>query len=149
MVEFKICLAKIEDIEILVRYRLNMWLDIAPEHKQQIQESKELTHRWIKKKVTEGTHIGFIARTQTDIVAGSGLLWIREEQPRFTNTCLQAPYLMSMYTEKAFRRRGSQVKSLKALSIGAENIVTTQYIFTLLRQAFHCMQPSASKLQQK
>jgi L-ribulose-5-phosphate 3-epimerase UlaE len=114
MVEFEICLAEIEDIELLVRHRLNMWLDIAPEHKQQIQESEELTDGWIKKKLTEGTLIGFIARTQTGIVVGSGLLWIREEQPRLTKTCPQAPYLMSMYTEK---EEESQEKSLKASSI--------------------------------
>jgi GNAT superfamily N-acetyltransferase len=66
-----------------------------------------------QEKVTEYTLIGFIARTQTGLVAGSGFLWIREEQPRFTKTCLQAPYLMSMYTEKAFRKRGVASKIVK------------------------------------
>ena len=114
MVDFKICLAKVEDTELLVKHRLSMWTDMIPELRKQVEESEELTSGWIKKKLSEGALIGFIARTQTGIAAGSGCLWIREEQPRFTNICLKAPYLMSMYTEKAFRRRGVASKIVKS-----------------------------------
>jgi GNAT superfamily N-acetyltransferase len=129
MVEFKICLAEVEDTELLVRHRLSMWIEIAPELKKQGQESEELTGVWIKKKLSEGTLIGFIARTQTGLVGGSGCLWIREEQPRLTSTCLQTPYLMSMYTEKAFRRRGVASKIVKsAIDWSREHGYNTIYL---------------------
>jgi GNAT superfamily N-acetyltransferase len=129
MVDFKICLAEVEDTELLVKHRLSMWVDMIPELKKQVQESEELTGSWIKKKLSEGALIGFIARTQTGIVAGSGCLWIREEQPRFTNTCLQAPYLMSMYTEKTFRRRGVASKIVKeAIDWSREHCYNTIYL---------------------
>ena len=67
---------------------------------------EDLTRKWIKTKLSEGKLIGFIAKTQTGEVAGSGCIWLREDAPRPFNPLLEAPYLMSMYTEEGFRRTG-------------------------------------------
>ena len=56
--------------------------------------------------MSRGKLVGLIARAPDGRVAGSGCIWVREEQPRPTNLSLEVPYLMSMYTEKEFRRRG-------------------------------------------
>ena len=106
MVEFRISIAKAEDTELLVKHRLSMWSDIHPELRKEVQELEELTRWWIKKKLREGKLVGFIAKTQAGIVAGSGCVWIREQQPRPMNPRLEAPYLMSMYTEEDFRKKG-------------------------------------------
>jgi len=106
MVEFKITIAKAEDTELLVKHRLSMWNDIHPELRKEVQELEELTRWWIKKKLSEGKLVGFIAKTQTGLVAGSGCVWIREQQPSLMNPCLEAPYLMSIYTEDDSRKKG-------------------------------------------
>lgn len=56
--------------------------------------------------MSEDRLVGFVVRTTEGKLAGSGCLWIRDEQPRPTNPRLQVPYLMSMYTEKEYRRKG-------------------------------------------
>ena len=106
MTEFKIVLATSEDTELLVKHRVGMWKDIRPEFAEKAEELKDLTYSWIKTKLSEGKLIGFLAKTQTGKVAGSGCIWLREDAPRPFNPCLEAPYLMSMYTEEGFRRTG-------------------------------------------
>jgi len=106
MTEFKICLATAEDIELLGEHRVKMWIDIRPDLKEKALETLDLTRNWIKKELGEGKLIGFIVRTQTGQVAGSGCIWLREDAPRLFANRLKSPYLMSMYTEEAFRRAG-------------------------------------------
>jgi GNAT superfamily N-acetyltransferase len=106
MVKFEVALAKADDLDLLVRHRLSMWTDIAPELKTEIQESEERTRQWISGMLSEDRLIGVIAKTEEGQIAGSGCIWLREEQPRPTTSRLKAPYLMSIYTEKGFRRTG-------------------------------------------
>jgi GNAT superfamily N-acetyltransferase len=105
MAEFEISIAKVEDVELLVKHRIGMWNDIRPELKEKAKELESLTRDWIKKTLSEGRLIGFIAKTQTGAVAGSGCIWIREDPPRLASARLESAYLMSMYTEEGFRRR--------------------------------------------
>ena len=106
MTEFEIYLATAEDLEVLVKHRLGMWTDIRPELKERAMEMQDLTRSWIRRKLDEGKLVGFIARTQTGQVAGSGCIWLREDAPRLSTARLESPYLMSMFTEEGFRRSG-------------------------------------------
>ncbi len=103
---FRISYAAADDIELLVAHRLNMWRDIHPELGSKVDESEDATRVWIRKKLARGELVGFIARAPGGKVAGSGCIWIREEQPRPSNPLQKVPYLMSMYTEREFRRMG-------------------------------------------
>jgi GNAT superfamily N-acetyltransferase len=106
MVSFKVSFAAASDLDLLVRHRVGMWIAIRPELAAQAREMSVLTRDWIKKMLSEGRLIGFIVKTESDQVAGSGCIWLREQPPRFSDSRLEAPYLMSMYTEEAFRRKG-------------------------------------------
>jgi GNAT superfamily N-acetyltransferase len=48
----------------------------------------------------------FIITSDGGDVAAGGCLWLREEQPGPGHPARRIPYLMSMYTEPKFRRRG-------------------------------------------
>ena len=107
--QFQIFMAGIEDVDLLVQHRLSMFEEIFPELKTQVNALNEKTRVWIKQKISEGSLIGFIAKTQGGQVVGSGCVWMREEPPGPKTLALKEPYLMSMYTEKAFRgKRGRQ-----------------------------------------
>ncbi len=95
-----------EDIELLVRHRLSMWRDIHPEFGDPVPGTEERTRMWIKEKLSACRLIGFIAKTRDGQVAGSGCIWLREQPPLPMTSHLETPYLMSMFTEEAFRRRG-------------------------------------------
>jgi GNAT superfamily N-acetyltransferase len=98
--------ATLADINILVKHRLGMFHDMYPDLSRAIQASEEETREWIKQRLLDGTLIGFIVRTEDAQAAGSGCLWIKKEQPNPTHPLLEAPYLLSLYTEKRFRRMG-------------------------------------------
>lgn len=104
--EFNLVYAGPDDVELLVAHRLSLLREVHPELETKIEESEEWTRGWIRKKLAEGALIGFLAKAQDGRVAGSGCIWLREEQPRPTNPRMVAPYLMSMYTAPEFRRKG-------------------------------------------
>ncbi len=96
----------IEDVEVLVSHRLMMWEAIHPEMREQIEASSELTRQWLEEKLQGGKLVALLVKTSGGKVAGSGCIWLREEQPRPGWSRLEVPYLMSMYTGKEFRRQG-------------------------------------------
>ncbi len=106
MAQFEISQATMKDIEILVRHRLGMFNDMYPELDKEVQASEQQTRQWLRERLLDGTLVGFIVRTEDRQMAGSGCLWIKKEQPNPTHPRLEAPYLLSMYTEKRFRRKG-------------------------------------------
>ena len=99
-------LARRGDLDVLVSHRLKMWGDIHPELGAAVDGSRKITRTWIRKRLLEKRLVGFIVRTSRGAVAGSGCIWVREEQPRPTGPRLVVPYLMSMYTERPYRRKG-------------------------------------------
>jgi len=103
---FRLSYAGPRDIGLMVEHRLNMWRDIHPELGEEIEESRRVTRHWVRRNMANGRLIGLIARAPDGRVAGSGCIWMREEQPRPDNPGLERPYLMSMYTEEEFRRKG-------------------------------------------
>jgi len=103
---FKLSYAGRGDIDLLAEHRKKMWLEIHPEYEKEVQATEKRTRRWIAARLSKGSLIGLVVRTANGDVAGSGCIWLREEQPRPTSMRLVVPYLMSMYTVKRFRRRG-------------------------------------------
>ena len=104
--KFSIQYATLKDTELLVKHRLSMWRDILPEPAMSVTGTEERTLKWIREKLSSGKLLGFIAKTLEGQVAGSGCIWIREQPPLPMSQFLEVPYLMSLYTEREFRRRG-------------------------------------------
>jgi GNAT superfamily N-acetyltransferase len=106
LLEFDLVYAGPDDVELLVEQRLKMWREVHPELGMKIDEAEGWTREWTRKRLTETKLIGFIIKAKDGKVAGSGCIWLRDEQPRPTNPRMIVPYLMSMYTEPEFRRKG-------------------------------------------
>ena len=94
------------DTELLAKHRLSMWRDILPEMEMPVVGTEERTLEWIREKMCSGKLVGFVARTKEGQVAGGCCVWIREQPPLPMTPFLEVPYLMSLYTEREFRRRG-------------------------------------------
>ncbi|MDA4119930.1 MAG: GNAT family N-acetyltransferase [Thaumarchaeota archaeon] len=104
---FNLAYAGPDDVDLLVEHRLNLLREVHPELGTKIQESEEWTREWIRKRLSDGSLVGLLAKAQDGKVVGSGCIWLREEQPRPSNPRMIGPYLMSMYTEPEFRRKGA------------------------------------------
>lgn len=103
---FEVTVAGPADLGVLVEHRLEMRRDIHPELTDEIERSRVHTRKWIRRKLSKGELVAFVARAPGGRVAGSGCVLLREEQPRPNNPLHVIPYLMSMCTEAGFRRRG-------------------------------------------
>lgn len=106
MRSFNLSYAGRRDIDILAEHRKKMWLDIHPEYGSKVRTTEKRARRWIRDQIVKGSLVGLIVRSADGEVAGSGCIWLREEQPKPESMRLTVPYLMSMYTEKRFRRQG-------------------------------------------
>lgn len=104
--EFSLVFAGPDDVDLLVKHRLGLLREVHPELETKIEESEVWTRDWIRKRLSEGELVGLLAKAEDGKVAGSGCIWLRDEQPRPTNPRMIAPYLMSMYTTPEFRRKG-------------------------------------------
>ncbi len=105
---FKIVYATSEDLELLVRHRILMWEDILDSRHQEatVKGTEQRTREWIREKLVSSKLVGLIAKTADGKVVGSGCIWLRETPPLPFSEHVETPYLMSMYTEHGFRRKG-------------------------------------------
>ena len=106
MCSFKLSYAGLRDVDLLAEHRKKMWLDIHPEYESKVGATEKGARRWIRDQIAKGSLVGLIVRSADGEAAGSGCIWLREEQPKPTSMRLTVPYLMSMYTVKRFRRQG-------------------------------------------
>jgi GNAT superfamily N-acetyltransferase len=103
-----------DDLDLLSDHRKRMWLDVHPDWEQEIEETLDATKKRIGAKLSDGTLVGFIVKGRDGKAAGSGCVWVREEQPRPTNPQQVVPYLMSMFTEKEYRHHGVATMIMEA-----------------------------------
>ncbi|MGC8618238.1 MAG: GNAT family N-acetyltransferase [Thermoplasmata archaeon] len=106
MSEFELTVGTIKDLDLLVEHRLLMWKDIYPELKASIEESRQITRSCIEPKILEGSLVPFIVKTIDELIAGSGCILVKEDQPRPGSDQIRFPYLLSMYTVPEYRRKG-------------------------------------------
>jgi GNAT superfamily N-acetyltransferase len=101
------------DVHTLVSHRRKMWLDIGRDAPSSVREADRPYEAWVRRMMRTRRFVGFVA-TVGEEVAGSGAVWLREEQPRPGMDEGSAPYLLSMYTEPRFRRSGVATAIVRA-----------------------------------
>lgn len=94
------------DLDLLTHQRRAMWEDIGISDKHSLHKTDRPFRIWAKAELKNGNLLGWIVETPEHVVAGGGCLWLRPQQPRPQLTTQVEPYLLSMYTEPQFRRRG-------------------------------------------
>lgn len=94
------------DIDVLVRHRRGMWAEILNATPHEMDAADRAYRRWLRPKLASGKVVGFVVEAGRGEVVASGCIWLMPSQPRPTWKGTVAPYLMSMYTEKAHRGQG-------------------------------------------
>ena len=98
--------ATAKDISILVRHRRGMFEDIGPHTAKEYRVADSDYRRWALLKMRRRLLRCYIVANNKGMVAGSGAIWLREVQPAPGRHVKLMPYLLSMFTEPAFRRKG-------------------------------------------
>ena len=99
-------LATAKDLDVLVRHRRGMWVDIAHFTEEQLDDGDRAYRRWARPRLRSGNLVGFIVETPRGGAIASGCLWMMPRQPRPMVQSLTVPYLLSMFTEPEHRGKG-------------------------------------------
>jgi len=94
------------DLDALVHQRREMWKDLGVKSRGLHDEADRVYRRWARYRIRNKTLVAWIVTGSDDRVAGGGCLWLQPIQPRPGRSSQIQPYLLSMYTEPDFRRKG-------------------------------------------
>ena len=103
---FRVRPATLRDLEVLVRQRHMMFEDIRHRRAKEHKESDDSYRKWAASTMKRRCLRCYLAISDDGKVAAAGCVWLRPRQPSPGRTAGTEPYLMSMYTEPGFRRKG-------------------------------------------
>ena len=98
--------ATVGDLDILVHHRRGMWEHLNVRNRNSLDQADQVYRRWVRSKLRNGKVVAWVVESSSGTIVGGGCLWLRPTQPRPNLTKPVDPYLLSMYTEPDFRRRG-------------------------------------------
>ena len=101
---FKIRRANLRDLDTLV-YQRHCVFESMGYKPPQLRELDHDYRSWARRRLLNGTLIGWIAENQSGSVVGGTVLWLRKGARALPTSGVQ-PYLTSMYTEPTYRQRG-------------------------------------------
>jgi GNAT superfamily N-acetyltransferase len=90
-----------------------MWEDMGIRDSRVLDDADRAYRKWVKSEITKGNVVGWIVEDSEHVAAGGGCLWLRPSQPRPQSKRLAEPYLLSMFTEPDFRRKGVASRIVK------------------------------------
>jgi len=90
-----------------------MFKEMSRPTAKQLDEMDESYRRWARDLMGRRLFRGYIVMTGRKKVAASGCVWLREQQPSPGHGPEMVPYVLSVYTEREFRRKGLASMILK------------------------------------
>ena len=106
MPDFKIRRATVKDMDVLVAHRRSMFEEMARLTPEKRRDAAASYREWAKEMIKQRLYHGYIVESAGGKVAASGCVWLRQVQPSRGHPASLVPYVMSMYTDPKFRRKG-------------------------------------------
>lgn len=112
--------ATIQDIDLLTKSRIEV-LRAANQLPDDVDMSEvEIqSYDYYKKALTDGTHTAYLVFDGDRFVGAGGISYFRV-MPTYHNTSGRKAYIMNMYTNPDYRRKGIACKTLKLLVADAK-----------------------------
>jgi len=98
--------ASVRDLDALVHQRRAMWKALGIRDIELHEKGDRVYRRWARARLRNHQLIAWVVKSDDGRTAGGGCVWLQQVQPRPHRTPMVQPYLLSMYTEPDFRRRG-------------------------------------------
>ncbi len=93
-----------------------MWVELRRYPERDLDRHDVVYARWLRREMAARTLLAFVVEDPQGRVAGSGCLWLMPSQPRPGSLGRgEIPYILSMYTEPRFRRRGVASALVRAM----------------------------------
>ena len=98
--------AGLRDLDALVHQRQAMWKALGVRNNELHEKGDRVYKRWARARLKNHQLMAWVVKSADGRMAGGGCVWLQPIQPRPRRTSMVQPYLLSMYTEPDFRRRG-------------------------------------------
>jgi len=98
--------AGVQDLEALVHQRRAMWNALGVRSEKLHEKGDRVYKRWARARLKSHELMAWVVKSSDGRTAGGGCVWLQPVQPRPHRASMVQPYLLSMYTEPDFRRRG-------------------------------------------
>jgi len=98
--------AGLRDLDVLVHQRRAMWKALGIRGHELHENGDRVYRRWARARLKNHELMAWVVKSSDGRVAGGGCVWLQTVQPRPHRVSMVQPYLLSMYTEPDFRRRG-------------------------------------------
>ena len=98
--------AGVRDLDALVLQRRAMWKALGIRDIEVHEKGDRVYRRWARARLRNHQLMAWVVKTDDGRIAGGGCVWLQPVQPRPHRGSMFQPYLLSMYTEPDFRRRG-------------------------------------------
>lgn len=98
-------MAVAEDAEIIGEHRRRMFLDSGQADEERIEAVIASFVPWARAKLADGSYVGWLTEEDGHVVAGAGML-LMDFPPHWMDPQPVRAYLLNVYVEPAFRKRG-------------------------------------------
>jgi len=83
-----------------------MWKALGIKNAELHEKGDRVYKQWARARLKSQDLVAWVVKSDDGRVAGGGCVWLLTVQPRPHRASMVQPYLLSMYTEPDFRRRG-------------------------------------------
>ena len=104
--QFRIRLAKSSEMDELVHQRHMMFEDMRHRTAEEHAVGDESYRHWASSLIKRRLLRCYVVVNSKDEIVSGGCIWLREVQPAPGRPAGRVPYLLSMYTEPEYRRKG-------------------------------------------
>ena len=113
--------AKLKDMDILTKTRIRV-LRAANQLSDDTDMSlvERASYNYYQKALRDGSHIAYLVFDEERFVGAGGVSFF-QVMPTYHNPSGNKAYIMNMYTDPAYRRRGIAIKTLDMLIKEAKN----------------------------
>jgi GNAT superfamily N-acetyltransferase len=90
----------------MVHQRHAMFVDMGPATREELADLDRAYARFVRREMKARRLSCYLAETREGKIVSGGAIWLRDTPPRVNFPGGRIPYLMSFYTEPAYRGKG-------------------------------------------
>src|SRR2546430_11449448 len=105
--------AGVRDLDALAHHRRAMRKALGVRNNELHEKGDRVYKRWARARLRNHQFMAWVVKSADGRMAGGGCVWLQPVQPRPHRASMVQPYLLSMFTEPDFRRRGVALMVVK------------------------------------
>ncbi len=106
------------DAETVVHHRRAMFTDMGYRDREWLEEMSRAFLPWVREKMEAGEYLAWFAVAPDGSIAAGAGLWLQEWMPARVGRNSRRGYVLNVYTEAPYRRRGLARRLMQAILDG-------------------------------